>query len=301
MTQPNGASAQQPWTINRLLDWTRQHFESHGLDEPRLAAEILLAHALGCKRIELYTRFDQVPAADPLASFRELVKQAARHTPISYLVGHKEFYSLSFAVEPAVLIPRPETEILVQRVIELARERVGETVRILDVGTGSGCITIALLKNLPTAEAVATDVVPAALVVAATNAERHGVADRIRLLEADRLDLPPDAVPTGGFDVLVCNPPYIAADEMAGLDANVRDHEPRAALTDEADGLSFYRSLADAGPGVLRAGGALFLEVGETQAAAVREIFAETPGWTHVATWKDTTGPHERVLRFDRA
>ncbi|HRX87600.1 MAG TPA: peptide chain release factor N(5)-glutamine methyltransferase [Phycisphaerae bacterium] len=288
----------EPWTIQRLLNWTKGHLAAKGVGEPRLATEVLLAQALGCRRIDLYARFDRVPEPGQLDVFRDLVKRAAGHTPISYLVGRKEFYSLEFEVSPAVLIPRPETELLVQQAIETVRGWDRPDCHLLDLCTGSGCIAIALLKNLPTVRALATDVSADALAIAARNAAAHGVDERLTLVEADRLVLPGDAVPAQGFDLIACNPPYVAVGEMATLDANVRDHEPHLALTDGSDGLSFYRLLAEESAALLQPEGALLLEVADGGAEAVREIFAAHPTWRHTGTWRDAVAGHERVLRY---
>ena len=177
------------WTVGRVLNWTCDFLARHEVEEPRLAGEILLAHSLGCRRIELYTRFEEPLLADPRAAMRELVGRAAQHEPIAYLVGHKEFFSLTFSVTPAVLIPRPETETLVEQVIEYCRARGLAEPLLLELGTGSGCIAVAVLKHLPGARVVATDIDPAALEVARHNAERYGVESRLTLLEADRLAL----------------------------------------------------------------------------------------------------------------
>lgn len=287
-----------PWTIQRLLAWTRAHFTARGVSEPRLAAEILLAKALGCRRIELYARFDRVPEAGQLDLFRDLVKRAADHAPISYLVGCKEFYSLEFEVSPDVLIPRPETELLVQQTMDTVRAMTRAEVNILDLCTGSGCVVVALLSHLPQARAVATDISAAALAVALRNAERHQVHDRVRFVEADRLALPDGCVPPGGFDAIACNPPYVASDEMAHLDRNIREYEPAIALTDGADGLSFYRSLAEHGGRLLAPGGALVVEIADGQAAAVRAVFTAGGRWTADGAWRDKVVGHERVQRY---
>lgn len=287
----------EPWTIQRLLNWTKGHFAARGVAEPRLAAEVLLAQALKCRRIDLYARFDRVPEPPQLDEFRGLVKQAANHVPIAYLVGRKEFYSLELVVTPAVLIPRPETELLVQQAIETVRAGGDRDITLLDLCTGSGCIAVALLRNLPKARALASDISGEALAVAGENATRHGVADRLALHQADGLALADECVPAGGFDVIACNPPYISADEMAGLDANVRDHEPHLALTDGADGLSFYRRLAEGAARLLHADGALLVEIADGRAAQVRALFA-AGGWRASGAWRDTVAGHERVLRF---
>ena len=198
----------EPWTIRRLLEWTQAWLGGKGVDQPRLSAELLLAHALDCQKIDLYLRFEEQPAVEQTAHFRELVKEAATLKPIAYLTGAKEFYSLEFEVTPDVLIPRPETEALVGRAIELAQGARQRPYRALEIGTGSGCIAVAVAHYAPTAEFVATDISAAALAVAARNVERHGLAGRIRLVQADGLDLPAELVPAGGFHLMVSNPPY---------------------------------------------------------------------------------------------
>ena len=301
MTQTSTGNNNQVWTIARLLEWTQGHFEAKGLYEPRLAAEILLATALSCKRIELYTRFDQVPEPPQLDIFRDFVKRAAEHAPIAHLVGTKEFFSLEFEVSPAVLIPRPETELVVEKAIDYVRKELDESsqVEFLDMGTGSGCIAIAILKYLPDAKAVGTDISAEALEIAGRNTEKHGVSDRLVLVEADGLDLPGDNIPEDGFDLIVSNPPYVRAEEMGGLDANVRDYEPAGALTDGGDGLAFYRLLAsEKSAKLLKPGGMLFAEIGEDQAADVCAIFAGEGHFEHICTYRDLTGPHDRVVQF---
>jgi len=285
------------WTIGRLLSWTADYLGRQGVAEARLATEVLLAHAASCARIELYTRFEEVPDAEVVTKFRASVKRAAAHEPIAYLVGRKEFFSLSFTVTPDVLIPRPETETLVECVIDHCRAAGKEEPQLLDLGTGSGCIAIAVLSQLPRARAVATDVSEAALAIARANAQRHGVADRVTFVCADRLDLPTELIADGGFDVVMSNPPYVAADSMSGLDANVRDYEPHVALTDGADGLSLYRDVAGGGSRMIQPDGIVVFEIAAGQGDEVRGIF-ESAGWRHRATKKDRVEGHDRVLVF---
>ena len=297
MTEPTLTNDAE-WTIARLLQWTQQYLAQKGVDEARLATELLLSHALGCKKIELYTRFETVPPAEKRTAFRELVQAAAEHAPVAYLVGYKEFFSLGFEVTPAVLIPRPETEALVVRGLQLCKERGWTEPRFLDVGAGSGCIAVTLLKHLPAARAVATDISAAALEVARRNAARHGVEDRVTLVEADRLHLGADRVPAGGFDFLVSNPPYIADRDLAGLPRTIRDHEPTLALSAGPDGLAFYRDFAASAPVLLRPDGAVVVEIGYDQEAAVRDVFLRSGRWTHGGTWRDPGDPHDRVMEF---
>jgi release factor glutamine methyltransferase len=282
------------WSTARLLAWTRDFFERRDVEQPRLCAEILLAHALGCERIELYTRHDAVPAAPQRDAFRALVRQAADGAPIAYLTGTKDFFSLTFEVTPAVLVPRPETEILVERVIHLARQPGAEARRVLDVGAGSGCIIVSLAKHLPEAEAFASDISPPALGIARRNAARHGVAERIDFRIGDLL------APWAGFefDVIVSNPPYVALRDANATPRAVRDFEPHVALFGGDDGLVFQRRLADEALASLRAGGHLFTEVAFDQADAVRGLF-ERAGWKDIVTYRDGLR-HERVVHARR-
>jgi len=298
-TEPHAnASA---WTLSRLLTWTTDFLARHGIEDARLATEVLLSQAAGCRRIDLYARFDQELNGEALARFRAWVRQAADGEPIAYLVGEKEFFSLPFYVTRDVLIPRPETELLVERAVDhwLAHE-LGEA-SFLDLGTGSGCITVAMLTQLPKAKAVASDISTGALAVAAGNAERHGVADRVTFVEADRLTIPDDVRPEGGFAMLLSNPPYVAADAVAGLHTTVRDFEPRGALTDEADGLAFYRAIARDAANMLTETGVVFVEVGDEQADAVIEAVQAGGGLQHRRTWKDQVVGQPRVLMFSRS
>ncbi|HKQ49093.1 MAG TPA: peptide chain release factor N(5)-glutamine methyltransferase [Phycisphaerae bacterium] len=290
------AAAPNDWTIGKLLTWTRSHFESSGVDEPRLSAEILLAHALGCRRIDLYARFEQAPTEPQRATFRELVRKAAEHQPIAYLVGHKEFYSLDFLVTPDVLIPRPETELLVEQALAWCATHPQDRYDLLDVGTGSGCIAVAICKRQASVHAVATDVSDAALAVAAENARRHELAERIRTMRADLFNLPPDVVPPGKFNLIVSNPPYVSETDRDSLPENVRKYEPAAALFAGADGLDVFRRIATDVTRYLRLGGLLLVEVGMGQAKSVDEIFA-AHGLKSQARFKDVNGI-ERALAF---
>lgn len=293
------ATDAQPWTIKRLLEWTTAFFRERRVEGGRLAAELLLARALGCRKIDLYTRFDQEPTAEQRTAFREMVKNAGKQVPIAYLLGTREFYSLEFEVTPAVLIPRPETEALAQRMIDLCRTEPERTWHICDVGTGTGCIAIAVTKYARNAEVLASDVSSAALEVAGRNVARHGVGERVRMVEADGLKLPAGAVPPNGFDAIVSNPPYISERRWKDLPPHIREHEPRLALTfDGSDGLGMYRHLAAEAPAVLRRGGILLTEIGHDQHGAVRDIFANAGGWTYVGSHRNPNDPYERIVEF---
>ena len=286
-----------PWTVGRLLSWTAEFLGRQEVDDPRLSAEVLLAHAAECRRIDLYARFDRVLDAGPLARFRDLVKRAGTHEPIAHLVGEKEFFSLRLRVGPDVLIPRAETEELAEAVLDMCRQHGWESPRLWDVGTGSGCLAIALLANLPGATCVASDVSEPALQIAAANSQRHHLSDRISFLHANGLAIPDAAVPPGGFHAIVSNPPYIPAVQIATLDRAVKDFEPRIALTDESDGLSFYRLIADESSRFLADRGHVAVEIGDGAAAGVTQIMTGK-GFELVRTRKDRTVGKERVLVF---
>jgi release factor glutamine methyltransferase len=288
----------QTWTIGRLLGWTHGFLTDKGLDEPRLAAELLLAAALDCRKIDLYTRFEQIPTAEQVDRFRALVRDAAAQKPIAYLVGHKEFYSLDFLVTPDVLIPRPETELLVEQAVAVARSRPDEPIRVLDIGTGSGCVAVAIAKLAQLVRVVATDVSPAALEIARTNAARNGVADRVDFVEADAAALPFERVQAGGFDVLVANPPYIAESARATLPVNVRDYEPHVALFGGPDGLDVIRRIAAGGRGLLAAHGRAFIEVADGQHERAAAVFIAA-GWALIGVLPDAAGI-PRVLALER-
>lgn len=286
----------QPWTVARLLAWTKDFFTQRGVESPRLCAEILLADALSCPRLELYTRHEAVPSDETLARFRDSVRQAGGGKPIAYLIGYREFFSLRFAVTPDVLIPRPETEVLVERVISLLKPLERSTLSLLDIGTGSGCIAIALARNLSELRIAASDVSEAALAVAKKNAADLGVADRIEFRAGDLLAPWGDGPP---FDVVVSNPPYVATSAAQELAANVRDYEPHQALFAGEDGLAIVRRLAVEARPAVRPGGHFFVEIAYNQARRASELLAEA-GWTDVVTYRDDLR-HERVVHVRRS
>jgi release factor glutamine methyltransferase len=278
------------WTVRDLITWTAKHFAAKGIDDPAKEARLLLAHALGCRPIEVLTRYDDPPTDAERQRFRELVKRRADGCPVAYLVGSKDFYLLTFEVTPDVLIPRPDTETLVQSGLDFLKGK--PTPGVLDLGTGSGCVAVSIAHKAKAVRVTAVDVSAAAAAVAARNAEKHGVADRVAVLVGDLFaPLPPDA----RFDLIVSNPPYIAASEIDALEIGVRQFEPRLALDGGADGLDFYRRLAADAAGWLKPGGQLMAEVGWTQDAAVREVFAAA-GWASLPSVKDQEG-RWRVVR----
>jgi len=283
---PAPASAAGSKTVLELITVTTQLFAKHNVDSPRLEAELLLAHVLGVERIQLYVRFDQPLAEAEVARFRELVKRRGRHEPVHYILGHREFWSLDLQVERGVLIPRPDTECLVEEAVAWLRAHPTATL-VADVGTGSGAIAIALAKELPTLTVYAGDVAEVPLRVAADNAKKNEVGERVTVVRADLLA--PLAEAAGRrFDVLVSNPPYIALHELATLEPHVRDWEPREALLGGADGLDVVRALVAQLATGLALGGAAFIEVGSGQGEAAKALFA--PSFDEVRIRKDYAG-----------
>lgn len=289
------AAASEPWTVRRILEWTTDYLKQHGSESPRLEAEILLAHARKCPRIKLYTDFDEVLTEPVRAQMRDFVKRRANREPVAYLVGHREFFSLSFEVGPGVFIPRPDTETLVMETIGLAKGM--ELPRILELCTGSGCISVALAVNLPKAQVTAVELDDVPFATAQRNAEKHKVRDRIEFRQGDLFGPLGQREP---FDFIVSNPPYIPDGEIPTLEPEVSRHEPRLALAGGADGLDVIRTLARDVPEYLKPGGYFLFELSPEQAPAALELFAgmpETyrPGVVH----NDLTGA-ARVIRVQR-
>lgn len=251
--------AEEKWTIGRLLQWTTEYLRQRGSSTPRLDAEVLLAHALGWQRIELYTRYDEEPNEAVRGKFRELVRRRAAGEPVAYLVGGREFFSLWFEVSPAVLVPRPETELVVAAVLDIAKTPLAqETIEICDVGTGSGIIAICVAKFLPGARVTAIDISADALEVAARNAAFHGVNNRIKFVHGNLFEpLPPDK----RFDIIASNPPYVREDEVPQLAPDIRLFEPLSALVAGREGTEVIASLVDQAPGRLNPRGWLVCEI----------------------------------------
>jgi release factor glutamine methyltransferase len=264
-----------PWTVGRLLQWTTDYLKTHGSDTPRLDAELLLAQSLGCRRIELYTSFEDAPSEDKRTAFRELVRRRAEGMPVAYLLSRREFYSLGFKVTPDVLIPRPETELLVVGLLDLAKGRPADSqLAVADVGTGSGILAVCAAKHLPTARVTATDVSPAALAVAAANAAEHGVAERIEFVSSDLLAA---VEPGRQFDFILSNPPYVSSAEYAKLPAEVKKYEPRGALEAGPRGTEVIERLIPEAAERLNPGGHLLIEISPMIHEAARGLLAAEP------------------------
>lgn len=290
-------SKDPPWSVLRLLNWTTDFFKSAGNESPRLDAEVLLAEVLGCQRIGLYTRFDEVPAESVRIAFKALVKRRGEGEPVAYVVGRKEFYSLEFEVEPGVLIPRPETEQLVLTALDRIKERGVAEPMLADVGTGTGAIAISVAKHCEAAKVIAIDVEPKAVALANRNAAKHGVNDRVYATESD---LFARLKPERRFDLILSNPPYVTTNELIDLDPTVRDHEPHLALDGGPDGAEVIRRLLAAAPDRLNDGGELLIEIGPSIAEAVRDAVEAADGLELVELLKDLAG-HERLVHVRQA
>jgi release factor glutamine methyltransferase len=277
-------TAAPPRTVLEFLRRASTFLAARGSASARLDAEVLLAAVLATDRVGVYLRFDQPLAPAEVESYRALVRRRAAGEPVAYLTGRREFWSRDLAVTPAVLIPRPETELLVERLLAAVPDRAAP-LRVLDLGTGSGALAVALAAELPSATVVALDVSRAAAAVAAANARACGVEDRVLLLAADWCTaLRPEA----RFDVIVSNPPYVESGALDALPPEVRA-EPRLALDGGADGLAAYRVLVPAAAPLLAPGGRLFVEVGVGQASAVAEICAAA-GFGEAVCYDDLAG-----------
>jgi release factor glutamine methyltransferase len=290
----SAAAVDRTWRVLDLLTWTKEHFAAKGIETPRLDAELLLAFALGCDRLRLYVEFEKPVTAEERARFRALVRRRAEErVPVAYLTGVREFWSLPLAVTPDVLIPRPDTETLVEAVLSRVPDRAAP-LAVLDLGTGSGAIALALARELPRAELTASDVSAAALAVARKNAEALGLAERVRFALGDGF------APVAGerFDLIVSNPPYVAEGAAAGLAPELR-HEPALALFAEGDGTALLRRIAAEARPRLRGPGLLALELAPAQAADVTQCLAAA-GFGELAEHRDLAGRVRAVSGIGR-
>ena len=291
----------ETWTVLRLLTWTTDYLKKHGSDNPRLEAEVLLAHAKACERIMLYAAFDQEVPESIRATFRDLVKRRAEGIPVAYLIGKREFFSLSLRVTPAVLIPRPETESVVIAALDHLKPSAGSPAGeapslVADVGTGSGAIAVAIAKHADHCRIVATDISPEALQVAKANAADHQVLDRIEFIESDLLM----AVPAETrFRVIASNPPYVTESELATVSPQVKDHEPRVALLGGPTGTEIIERLIPQAADRLLPGGLLVMEISPTIADRVVELLAAEDRFEPASLEKDLAG-QVRIVRAIR-
>jgi release factor glutamine methyltransferase len=285
-------------TIAEALREASTRLRVAGLAEPRREAGTLLSHALGRDQTFLILHADESLNGAQVANFRACVERRAAGEPFQYIAGRQEFYGLEFEVGPAVLIPRPETELLVEKALELLQGTAAPL--LCDVGTGSGCISVVLLHERGDARGFALDLSPAALAFAARNAARHGVEGRLRLLVSDCFEaLRAEEQRELRFDLIASNPPYIAEADLAGLQKEVREHEPRVALTPGGDGLSVIRRLVAEAPEFLKPGGHLLIEIGFDQHEQVARLI-DPKVWTLLDIYKDLQGiPRTVALRLN--
>ena len=282
------------WTIIKLIRWATSYLKSHDIDSPRATGEILLAHALKLKRIDLSLNYDQPLNDEELQRFKALIKRRIRREPVAYILGVKEFWSLDFEVNPNVLIPRPETECLVEKALDLlSQSSASSPRRILELGTGSGAIVTALASQQPQHVYFASDRFWPAVEVARVNAGRHECAARIHFFVGDWFSALNDA--RTGFDMIVSNPPYIPSRVISGLQPEICRFEPRTALDGAGDGLACYRTIIGAAAGYLKTAGMLVMEIGHDQREDVRRIAAAGDRFAEFDCARDYSG-HDRVV-----
>jgi release factor glutamine methyltransferase len=282
------------WTLIKLIQWATTYFDGHHIDSPRATAEILLAHAIRAKRIDLYLRYDQPLNSDELNCFKTLIKRRTNREPVAYIVGHKEFWSMDLEVNRNVLIPRPETECLVERALEnLAADSNPGCKSILEMGTGSGAVVLALASENSRHSYLGTDISGDAVRVARRNAVRHGLGAKIRFMVADWF-APLDAK-SGIFDLIVSNPPYIRSGDLKSLQPEIHVYEPIAALDGAQDGLRCLRRIIQCAHLYLKPAGALLLEMGHDQQTPLKQIVAACGQYENVRFFKDYSG-HDRIV-----
>jgi release factor glutamine methyltransferase len=295
MTAVETAVAQEnPLSIRGALLWGAQVLCHPGLENHRLDAEVLLRHVLNMEKEQLYVNGDAPISAGQEAMFRDLLLRRSRREPVAYITGHKEFWSLDFFVTPAVLVPRPETELLVEVALQYVTQLAsGSPLKVLDVGAGCGAISVCLAKEQAAMEIVAVDISALALDVARVNAGRHGVVDRIRFLAGD-LFAPVEPLPET-FDLIVSNPPYIRTGELSMLAPEIREWEPTIALDGGPDGLDTYRRMIEEGHSYLTTGGSIVLEIGANMASAVADLFSRSGCYGPASVYQDYAGK-DRVI-----
>jgi len=283
-----------PQNLGEVLRDGAALLEAQGLSSARLDAELLLARALGCDRAFLYRERDKAVGPEILETYWKLVGRRQAGEPVAYLLGEKEFWSLDFFVDRRVLVPRPETEILIEEVLHRFSGISPEPLCFIDVGTGSGILAVVLAKVFPLCRVAASDISRDALRVAALNAERHGVKDRVSFLLGDMLH-----PVKGPFDGIVSNPPYIETAAYGNVERDVRDFEPPGALLAGQGGLAYHRTLIDGGIHCLKPGGWLFMEMGEEQGTRIRSVFDRSGGYESVFIRRDYSG-RDRVIAARR-
>ena len=288
------AENNQIWTIGRILKWTEEYFGQKGVESPRLDAEVMLSHVLGRQRIYLYVHFDEPLQAEDLAAYRTMIKQRIDRVPVAYILGEKEFMGLTFKVTPDTLVPRPDTEILVQAAVDRLKQWTDADVRLADIGTGSGAICLSVLSMLDNIVADTVDISSAARAVAEENAAALGLSERVTFHTGDLLA----PIREQQFTAILSNPPYIPEADIQGLAPEVRCKEPMTALGGGKDGLDFYRRLCDEAPAMLTDDGFMAFEVGIHQATEVAQLAEASPLIVRTEILKDYAGIDRVVVAW---
>jgi release factor glutamine methyltransferase len=286
-------------TLFEVLKGSADVLKDHRVENPRLNAELLLAQCLGFSRETLYANLRREIQTEEKKALDELLRRRMAGEPLQYLLGHQEFWSVDLKVDPRVLIPRPETEVLVDQALSILATPSGRVPRVLDIGTGSGAIVIALTNEFGEIFAVATDISQEALQVAKENARKVGVGQRIRFVRGDLLH-PFRPLTDGVFDLILSNPPYICRSDIEELTREVKDHEPRLALDGGEDGLDFYRRMSRQVPSYLRKGGWLLVEIGQGQGTEISTLFEQSGCFSAPELVRDLSGI-ERVIKVQKA
>jgi len=277
-------------TVLEVIKLSTEYLQKKGVESPRANAEILLAEILNCKRLELYLAFDKPLAENEVQVYREAIRKRGLRIPLQYIVGNVEFYGLKLIVNENVLIPRPETELLVEKIINDSDKSTN--LKILDIGVGSGNISLSISKNLPNSKVVAIDISESALDIANQNAEINSLQDRIEFRLFDFMN--DDLNSLGKFDLIVSNPPYVSENDYESLEPELKNHEPKIALTDNSNGISFYKHIIEASDQLLKKPGKIYFELGIDQSAQVHEYF-EQNNFTNIKITKDYSGI-ERII-----
>ena len=285
----------EQWTTRLLLEWMSERFETHNIDSPRLISEMLMSHVLGGQRIDLYAHVDRIASEEELVSLRSFVKRTLDNEPVQFIVGKVWFFGAEFDVNPSTLIPRTCTETIIEQAVHYCKslQRPDAIIRIADIGTGGGCIAITLANALPNCVITATDISEDALALALDNAKLHGVDDQITFIHGDCTD---PLQPLESFDVICSNPPYIPEHEFSTLDPNVRDWEPRIALSGGQDGLQVIRPLIKTAPDCLAPGGMLIMEIATSTKEEVLKLAQSSSSLKDESILKDQFGD-DRFLR----
>ena len=291
-------SEKKIWTVLSLLQWGTDYLKEKDIESPRITIELLLAHALHCKKIDLYTGFDKPLSQSELTEFKMGLKRRLAHEPVQYIIGETEFMGLSFIVDRRVLIPRPETEVLAEQAIELTQKIAHQSaIFVLDIGTGCGNIAVSIAKLVQRATVIATDVSREALEAAQINVGRHGVGDRVRLLEHDIFGSVDELARTP-FDLILSNPPYVSKEEALTLRPEILQYEPKPAVVEGGDGLSFYRRIGETSKRLVKNEGWVLVETAYNQGPLVRSILSSA-GLQNVQLIKDYDG-NDRVVKAQR-